>query len=722
MFIHRWSSSFTIAVLCLGHAAPSPAAIVNRLLFWDSADTFSESGSITFDANILNQNYNTTGYPSTYQGSAVPNGNGGVYQYSWNRTGSAGNYNVQVTRSTTSDGLAFTGDLNQSVTQQNSVAFAQVVHRPTDNSMFLFSYTGYPATLQVWKKPGTSAATPWNYLGNAYSNAHDANNIIWDPKSQRFLDYQTVLVSYPQKNPDDNFPNQRRVLSLKSSSDGLNWQNELLNGGTTWQPDGSDSAQLEFYRAVAFEHQGRYAMLIRDYQANPAFPGQHAPPPQAAEWAYSNDGKNWSRNFRNLNVLANVNDYMPTQGPLNLGDYLRFHNNIAPTQNMTMAKDRIFSVATTTDSNFTTVNFKMPPTGLFLNADVNNGAGNYFKADLLNSSGQVLTGFSQASFNTITNQDSNSMAMLWNGNNGSSFAGQTVGLRIYFKNANIYGVDYADRSTGIVNPAAYWRFEEASGQALDTGLTPQQNGTLYGGVTRTSASLPNTTIPRTLVSNTKSVNFNGALGTAIGMGTSSDLDVGAQDFTLEAWIKPLSVTNNSVIAGKLISGLYGDTGYDLHVRPLGDDPSATTYSVKFEVRDLDGGGNDGGAGFSITAGDLALDQWRHVAGVRKDKNLILYIDGIEVGSTELSGIANFSNSGQEFAIGAGRQGGGGFERNFNGWIDEVRLTKYGLNPAQFLNAPHQPEPTSALLAVIAVLIVGAGSRTRAAGRPTRHAE
>ena len=124
-------------------------------------------------------------------------------------------------------------------------------------------------------------------------------------------------------------------------------------------------------------------------------------------------------------------------------------------------------------------------------------------------------------------------------------------------------------------------------------------GRCWGGAATSAASVPVMAIPWTGEPNLRSMEFDGNSGSAVTWDThgSEVLDVGSNDFTLEAWIAPRNADDFGLIAGKLVSGAFNDHGYDLHVRPSGDQPGAANYRVKFEARDSEWRGRRRGCRF-----------------------------------------------------------------------------------------------------------------------------
>ena len=188
--------------------------------------------------------------------------------------------------------------------------------------------------------------------------------------------------------------------------------------------------------------------------------------------------------------------------------------------------------------------------------------------------------------------------------------------------------------------------------------------------------------------------FDGVKGSYVRIGGEDDLNVGTEDFTLEAWIYPRVVkgVGTMTIAGKYISGITDpqDVGYVLGLSPQFGHHNLT-YKAHFagrDSRDLTRVGSE--KSFLLESHELSFEEWHHIAGARDGVEAKLYIDGILVGTAPIPGHWNLSSN-QLFTIGAGQASAHGtFITNFDGLIDEVRLTiGEALSPSRFLNS--EPE-------------------------------
>ena len=80
-----------------------------------------------------------------------------------------------------------------------------------------------------------------------------------------------------------------------------------------------------------------------------------------------------------------------------------------------------------------------------------------------------------------------------------------------------------------------------------------------------------------------------------------------------------------------------------------------------------------------TSGNLATGTWHHAALTYDGATMRLYLDGVEVGSTALSGAVD-TNASIPVTIGAQPPGAG--PRFFDGLIDDVRILQRPMNPSE----------------------------------------
>lgn len=142
---------------------------------------------------------------------------------------------------------------------------------------------------------------------------------------------------------------------------------------------------------------------------------------------------------------------------------------------------------------------------------------------------------------------------------------------------------------------------------------------------------------------------------------SNDIDLPDGPMTLEAWVKPNSLSGYSAIAAKTQNSefsIFSDEGvpqFDIHV---------------------------GGRYASAKATEkLPTGQWTHVAGVFDRQHVMLFVAGKQVAKIAASGKRKQNDL--SLFIGADPDKGNLPTRAFSGQIDEVRLSKTALYSATF---------------------------------------
>jgi hypothetical protein len=172
---------------------------------------------------------------------------------------------------------------------------------------------------------------------------------------------------------------------------------------------------------------------------------------------------------------------------------------------------------------------------------------------------------------------------------------------------------------------------------------------------------------------------------------SNSLDV-THGFTLEAWVKPSSITNEAVVIAKnsslyaLFSSIDGYCG---------------TNSVM-------GGFDAGGFQRACVDAPLTVDTWVHLA-LTYDRTLIrLYKDGTLVTSTSATAFVATNTSTLQI-------GGSVFSEFFTGLIDEIRIYNYARSASQVVtdrDTPINSIPSTPFLTIGAgssALKLGAGA-------------
>ena len=158
-----------------------------------------------------------------------------------------------------------------------------------------------------------------------------------------------------------------------------------------------------------------------------------------------------------------------------------------------------------------------------------------------------------------------------------------------------------------------------------------------------------------------SVFFDGT-GDKLSVPNSADVRLGSNDFTIEAWVKFGDVSGY----WETIIGMYDDSA---------DRRTFTLARYKNTGQSNDGdlylyvstdGASDSG---SAHGGNLTINHWHHVAGVRDGNTLRVYQNGVQVATGSYSGTV-YNNTTDPLFIGDVESDD---NKNMNGFISNVRI-------------------------------------------------
>ena len=210
---------------------------------------------------------------------------------------------------------------------------------------------------------------------------------------------------------------------------------------------------------------------------------------------------------------------------------------------------------------------------------------------------------------------------------------------------------------------SYWSQTVLAMHMDDTGLTDSKGKTisLVGNVARSAASYA------PLTGNAYSALFDGTGDYLTTASSLSDFVFGTGDFTVEMWVK-------TSVDGKALADFYtnGQNGWQLLL---------SGGALQFYVTS------------AVKTGSISVidDVWHHLALVLSGGNLMFFIDGVQDGSpTALA--TNLSYQTTALSIGA-QVASRNSAYDFNGYIDEVRITKAARYTANFTR-PSVPFVTS----------------------------
>ncbi len=194
-----------------------------------------------------------------------------------------------------------------------------------------------------------------------------------------------------------------------------------------------------------------------------------------------------------------------------------------------------------------------------------------------------------------------------------------------------YGAKMMLESTSV-SYAGYWAFNEPSGSINFDFSDYTNNGAITNAVRVTSGIYG------------PCMSFNGN-GDYVDCGTSPTLAAGEDSITVEAWVKPNTISGTDrIVTKKWQYYLFLEGGYlAFHISGL--DPVTTVYSTS----------------------RLAAGTWYHVAGTWDGSMLTVWINGTESNTDLVSGMMN------DYAYACYIGQSEGENKYFDGYIDEVRI-------------------------------------------------
>jgi hypothetical protein len=286
----------------------------------------------------------------------------------------------------------------------------------------------------------------------------DAISLFWSPKLQRLICVSKSLQPVQGiKHIPDHGGACRRVLSIRSSRDGRQWEpsdsmEDIWNRGGHWKPrpdalltvpDEADPPDLEFYSGNAFWHYDRCYMMVLNYAASPLTAGKHAPQ-MDTEWWAGRDGLRWERPGRSVNALGDAfpGNARITHNPLLINGQMLFRFGSCL---VGMKQDRLSFVSARANAEFSTMPFTMPAGDLLLNAAVPSpdrafaAQQAYVMAAVLDEAGAVVPGF-EAVACSLKGVDQTDLPLRWKDKSAREMAGRKISLRFSLRSAAIYSV------------------------------------------------------------------------------------------------------------------------------------------------------------------------------------------------------------------------------------------------------------------------------------------
>ncbi|MBI2184787.1 MAG: hypothetical protein HYU39_07510 [Thaumarchaeota archaeon] len=235
--------------------------------------------------------------------------------------------------------------------------------------------------------------------------------------------------------------------------------------------------------------------------------------------------------------------------------------------------------------------------------------------------------------------------------------GNVVGVKDSNGNSTSFAYDeggrlfYAGSGAGRDNLVAWWLFDEGLGGSVRDSSDNKNSGVLVNGPVWVEGKQG------------RALSFDGVDDSA-DFGDKAGFRFGGGSFSLSAWVKTSSASNQGIIDKKFGFGA-GVAGYSLFVN--------TNGNLRYQI-------SDGASQNDNNAGVVRDGNWHHVAMVRNasSSRVNLYVDGVQVLSDSTT-VGNLDNA-QSLYVGYGA-GGGNF---FPGSIDDVKVFSRALGAAEVL--------------------------------------
>lgn len=441
-----------------------------RFTFSGLQDVHEPLGWLHFGANSLRLIGQAVGLPPLGWQCEAPADDGGYWLYGYEnqslppREGRKySDLAWRIVRCKTSDGLGYGQvEVVHSQSGDNWLGHGAIVHNSTDGSFLALKFRREPHAAWAF---GSKDGSKWKPLADKpVIIDHDAFGLLWDAGSKRYIDYQTTYQKWNRRLVDNQASRNRRVLSIRTSEDGVHWQPDyevrfrkmLAPEDDLITPDERDPPDLEFYWFREFRYCGRYVGMMLNYAPSPQNVnpwGANSPdneqsrhgPWCSGEWWISQDGLTWRRPWPD--VFANGQcDETIRHEPMRLGGRLLWNYG---GKVFGLDDDRIYYVGSLCNAEFSTPVFEMPARHINLNASLNFHGDDsrgmqtqaYIMAELTDPDGDVIDGYEKERC-AFTHLPGNVVPLSWTPGQHvlSPLAGRKVRLRFYLRDARVYSV------------------------------------------------------------------------------------------------------------------------------------------------------------------------------------------------------------------------------------------------------------------------------------------
>ena len=215
------------------------------------------------------------------------------------------------------------------------------------------------------------------------------------------------------------------------------------------------------------------------------------------------------------------------------------------------------------------------------------------------------------------------------------------------------GVGVTVSNTELPGLVAAYGFNEGTGTVTAAASANANNGTISGATWNATGRFG------------KALSFNGA-SDWVTVADAAPLDL-TTGMTLEAWVNP------SVLSGwrsTMVKESPGGLSYGLYAHDNAPHPAVSVHTTVDQ--------------FAIGTSAIPLNTWTHLAATYDGTTLRLFVNGVQVGSSPLTG--SLLQSSGVLRIGGNSVWG----EYFSGLIDEVRIYNRALSQAEIQSDMNVP--------------------------------
>jgi hypothetical protein len=246
-----------------------------------------------------------------------------------------------------------------------------------------------------------------------------------------------------------------------------------------------------------------------------------------------------------------------------------------------------------------------------------------------------------------------------------AFVGFTAGTGSRFNAHDInswkFNSNNAVNNNGSTGLIGYWKFDEAAGNTVLDSSGKNNQGSLINS-------------SRGVGIYGQALQLDGKNNSYVTIPGSASLNSITNQLTISAWVRPNGQPGGyqSVVNRQIGTLLHPDQFF------LGFGPKNKVVTYKWEIGTTNGEG-------SVYKGLPIADRWVQMVGTYDGSMMRLYVDGVEIGNSSVTGNILVDNN--PVTIGAGENSSEGkpLGDRFNGSVDEVRIYNRVLSATEIKN-------------------------------------